>query len=99
MPVDDIAVKLAEVDSRSHSNTHRIDALENDQKTTMELALSMKAMATEQWNMKEDLGEVKADVKTLTEKSGKRWDGLIEKVIWLIIGGVLAFAMAQAGIG
>ena len=99
MPPEDFAVKLAEVDARSHSNTHRIDALESDQKTTMELALSIKAMAIEQGNMKDDLCEVKSDVKTLTEKSGKCWDGLVEKIIWLVIGGLLAFAMAQAGIG
>lgn len=98
-PGEGLAMKVAALDARCRSNTHRIDELESDQKAVMELALSVKAMATEQSNMKEDLGEVKADVKTLTSKSGRNWDSLVEKSVWLLIGGLLAFALAQLGIG
>lgn len=97
MSIEEIGNELARVDARSRSNTHRIDELEHSQKAVTELALSVRAMATEQSNMKEDLGEMKSDVKLLTQKAGKRWDSFIEKLFWLIIGGALTYALSRIG--
>lgn len=90
---------LTETAQRAKSNTHRIDELETNQEAVTELALSVRAMATEQGNIKTDLAEVKTDVKSLALKSGKRWDVMVEKTAWLVIGGLLAYLMSQVGIG
>ena len=42
--------------------------------------------------------EIKASVKILEAKPGKRWESSVEKLIWLVVGGVIAAALAQAGI-
>ncbi len=89
---------LTETAQRAKSNTHRIDELESNQEAVTELALSVRAMATEQGNIKTDLAEVKTDVKSLTLKPSKRYDMIVDKVVWLVLGGLLTFALSQIGI-
>lgn len=93
-----MAAQLAAVEARCKSNSRRLDTLESDQKAVMELALSVKEMATEQSGMKTDMAEVKSDVKELKSASGKRWDALVEKCVWLVFGGMLTFILAQIGL-
>lgn len=95
MENSEIVERLTEVDQRSRSNTHRLDKLEDEQEAVNQLALSVQSMANEQSHMKTDLSEVKTDVKALSAKSGKRWDDLVEKIIWLIIGGALSALISQ----
>lgn len=89
---------IARIDARCSSNSRRIDELESSRRAMTELALSVRAMANEQCNMKEDLGEVKADVKILTQKAGRRYDSLVDKAVWLILGGALGLALQAIGI-
>ena len=94
----DLAVKLAEVEQRGKSNTKRIDKLEERQDAMDRLAESMARMDERQNGMDGDVKEIKADVKTLAEKPGKRWDGVVDKLIWLIVGAAVAALFAKAGI-
>lgn len=96
--LEDLAVKFAETEARGKSNTHRLDALEKNQKALNELTTSVKVLATEQSTMKTDIGEIKTGLKTLTDKPGKRWETIVDKAIWLVLGGLLAFALSQIGI-
>lgn len=32
------------------------------------------------------------------DKPGKRWDGLVEKIIWAVCGGVVAFLLSGIGL-
>ncbi len=89
---------IARIDARCRSNSHRIDELENSQQAMTELALSVREMTTEQCNMKADLGEVKTDVKLLTQKAGRRWDGLVDKAAWLLAGALLSYVLEQVGL-
>lgn len=72
--MEDLAVKLQEVKDRSLRNEGRIKQLEVDQRALNELALSVKELATDQTNMKEDIGEIKANVRSLTAVPSKRWE-------------------------
>ena len=96
--LEDLAVKYAEMEARGKSNTHRLDALEKNQKALNELTTSVKVLATEQSTMKTDIGEIKTGLKTLTDKPGKRWETIVDKAIWLVLGGLLAFALSQIGL-
>ena len=71
----DLAVHLQEVDSRSRSNEHRIDAHEKEihelrekQDAIYEIASSVKSIATDMTYMKEDVKEVKAGQDKLNQK-------------------------------
>ena len=96
--LEDLAVKYAEMEARGKSNTHRLDALEKDQKALNELTTSVKVLATEQSTMKTDIGEIKTGLKTLTDRPGKRWEAIVDKAIWLVAGALIAFVLAQLGL-
>lgn len=97
--------RLSEVEQRSKSNTHRIDELAKEQKELAkeqkalnELATSVALMTQEQKSIKEDISEVKKDVKTLTNLPGRRWNDVVDKILWLVVGGAIAAVLAQLGI-
>ena len=90
--------RLAEVEQRSKSNTHRIDELAQEQKALNELATSVALMTQEQKDIREDISEEQQDVKSLTHLPAKRWNDVIEKIVWLVLGGAVAALLAQAGI-
>lgn len=87
----DEAVKIAEIEQRCKSNTHRLDELEQRQENLDALATTMSVMANEQDHIKADVGVIKADVKKLTDKPGLLWD----KLVWLAVSGVAGYLLAQ----
>ena len=94
----EFAERLAATEQRSKSNQHRLDELEGWQRDQTELVRSVSVMATKQERIETDVTEIKADVKAIVAKPGKRWDDIIDKALWLIIGGAIAFIFAQIGI-
>ena len=88
---------LAAVEQRGKSNNHRLDKVEARQDNLDALVTSVATLATEQEHMKKDVIEIKSDVKCLTERSGKRWDELVDKIIWAIIAAVIGFMISQLG--
>lgn len=94
--MESIEVRLQEVADRSLRNETRIEKLETNQKALSELALSVQELATNQGNMKEDLTEIKSDVKALTTIPAKRWDGMVDKAIAVLIGGFIAWLLTGA---
>lgn len=90
--------RLTAVEQRCKSNGHRIDKLEERQEALETLATSVALMTQEQKDIKEDISEVKKDVKSLTSLPAKRWNDVVEKIVWLVIGGVVAAMLAQAGL-
>ena len=94
----DLAIKLQKVDDRSQRNEGRIKKLEENQTALNELALSVKELATDQANMKKDIIEIKTDVKALTSIPSKRWEALVEKVVLVVVGAVIAFLLGKIGI-
>jgi hypothetical protein len=81
MSNEELAVKLAETESRSKSNTHRIDALERDQEALNTIATSVAVMANEQKTISKKVEDIDVKVDALETKPAKRWDGLIDNII------------------
>lgn len=90
--------RLTEVEGRAKSNTHRIEDLEKRQDNLDELVGTVKVLAVREENVESTVTEIKKDVKSLTGKSGRRWDDLIDKVIMTIAAAVIAFILAKIGI-
>ena len=82
----------------ARSNKKRIDKLEEEQKELRNLTKAVSRMVVEQKNMREDLVEMKGDVKQIKEKPAKRWDALAEKVLMLVIAAVVAWMLGQIGL-
>lgn len=98
MQLDDISVKVAEIDARSKSNVHRIDRLEQRQDETDKLVTSVQLLAQRMGTVEGDVSEIKSTVTELASKPAKRWDGLVEKIIWLVAGGIIAYVAASIGL-
>ena len=80
------------------SNKRRIDNLEEEQKELRNLTNAVSQMVVEQKNMRDDLAEMKGDVKQIKEKPGKRWDVIEEKAVGLITAAVVAWMLSQIGL-
>lgn len=97
--------RLTEVEQRSKSNAHRLEALEKEQEAIHSMAASLQLMAAEQKHqtkaiesVKTDVGRLESKVDVLERKPAKRWEGLVDKLIWGVAGAVLAFLLAKIGI-
>ena len=106
MNPDEMAVRLAEVDQRSKSNTHRLDTMEGQISAVNKLATSVELLVQENKHQTEALKEVKDDVQSLSskvetieQKPAKKWEGMVEKIAWALIAAVLGFALAHLGLG
>lgn len=96
MTEQELSVKLTETASRAKSNTHRIEKLEKKQNDMEKLVTAVEVLASREQSMESDVKEIKADVKTITEKPGRRWDALIDRVLYLLVGAAVS-ALAIGG--
>ena len=90
--------RLTEIEERSKSNSHRIDKIEQRQDNLDELVGTVKVLAVREENVENDVKEIKGDVKSLTGKSGKMWDSIVEKIIMIIVAAVVGFVLAKIGL-
>ena len=94
MTNEEIAARLDGHEHEIGSLKHRMDDVEKDQKALNELTASVRELAADQGNMKEDIREIKTDVKGLTSIPGKRWESLVDKLLFAVAGAVLAWLAA-----
>ena len=93
MTEQEMSVKLTETASRAKSNTHRIEKLERRQDDLDKLATAVEVLASREQSMETDVKEIKADVKTITQKSGKRWDAMLDRVLYVLIGAAVSLLL------
>ena len=79
-------------------NQARIEKLEKGQEEFRDLVSAVNGMVVEQKNIRNDLTEMKSDVKQIKEKPAKRWDSAIDKILTLIISAVVLYILAQLGL-
>jgi predicted nucleic acid-binding Zn-ribbon protein len=91
--------RLTETEQRSKSNTKRLDTVEKWQADFSDLISTVKVLANREERVEKDVGEIKEAVQEIREKPGKRWDGVVDKVIFAVIGGVVTFLLVKLGIG
>lgn len=76
-------------DTKKNTETHReifdrLRMLEIDQAETK----------TQYGHIMETLGAIKSDVAELKGKPGKRWDNVVDKIIFAAVGAVVAYFLA-----
>lgn len=98
MDNEEIVRRLQANQDLSERNMARIAKLEKGQEEFRELVTAVNGMVVEQKNIRNDLTEMKTDVKQIKEKPGKRWDDTVEKVLMLVIAGVVAWMLSQIGL-
>ncbi len=76
----------------------KVEALEGRQDNLDKLVTTVSALAVREERMESDVKEIKADVKSLTEKPAKRYDGLVDKAVWAVMAAVIAFLLGRIGL-
>lgn len=90
--------RLTEVEERAKSNSHRLDKLEESTEAINRLATSMEVMAERQEQVADTVGKLDSKVTALEEKPAKKWDGLVDKIVWAIAAALIGFVLAQLGL-
>ena len=85
--------RLTDVESRCKSNTHRIDKLEESTEAINRLATSVEVMATKQDAMGVSVDKLVSKVDTMEAKPAKRWEGIVDKVLYAIIGAFVTWLL------
>ena len=98
MDNEEIAREHQMIFDLAKSNKKRIDGLEEEQKELRNLTSAVSQMVVEQKNMRDDLSEMKGDLKQIKEKPAKRWEGAVDKVLTLVYAAVVAWMLAQIGL-
>ena len=90
---------LAECNARSKSNTKRLDKMDDLVNAVHELATNMKLMLQQQEQTSSDVKELKGKVATLEQTPIKRWNGMVDKALGALVGGLVAFLLFKIGLG
>lgn len=98
MNQDEMAEKIKEALDSTKSAHKRIDRMEQRQDDLEKLTSAVAVVQANQENLEEDVGEIKSDVKKLVEKPAKRWEGVVDKGIAVIVGAVLGFLLNGGGL-
>ena len=90
--------RLTEVEERAKSNSHRLDEVEKKQDNLDKIVSTVAVLVDQEKRVENDVKEIKADVKTLTLKPGKRFDTIVDKLIWAVLAAVVAYILAKIGL-
>ena len=90
--------RLSKVEERAKSNTKRLDEVEERQNNLDDLVASVRVLATREERVEKDVTEIKQDVKSIKEKPGKRWEAMVDKIVWAVLAAVIAFLLGRIGL-
>ena len=85
---------LLETSPRCRSNTHRLDALEQNTQLLHKMASALEVLANEQGHLSRKMEEMDQRVRRLDSQPGRRWELLVQTLITGLVG---ALAGALAG--
>lgn len=99
MEETEIAGRLAAVEQRCKSNSHRLDGLEKNTEAVNQLATSVAVMAEKMESTGDKVDGLCNDVKDLKAEPGKKWKFVVEKAIYIAVSAVMGFILAKFGLG
>ena len=98
MTEQEMSIRLTAVEQRANSNTHRIETLEQQQKDLNKLVTAVEVLASREMGVERDVKEIKADVKSITQKPARRWDAMVDRVLYVLIGAALSLLMTGGSV-
>lgn len=98
MNIEDLAIKQQKTEDRSVRNEGRIKKLEEENGVLHQLATSVAVMAEQLKTMNASVTTMKNELEELKEKPAKRWDSLVDKLVWAVAGALVCYALSQIGL-
>ena len=89
--------RLTETEQRSKSNTKRLDTVEKWQADFGELIGTVKVLADREERVEKDVGEIKETVQEIKDKPGKRWESVVEKILFTAVGIIVTYLFMKIG--
>ena len=93
MTEQDLRIKLTEDEGKLKSCLKRLESVEQRQDMLEKLATAVEVLAVRQNSVDEAVREIKADVRCLKERPGKRWEALMDRVLYLVVGAAFSVLM------
>ena len=91
--------RLTKVEDLAQGNKRRIEKMEKAQEDMTTLVQSVASIAQKQEDMDNDMKEIKADVKTLTDKPAQRWESVVEKALLAAVAALVGWCAVRLGLG
>lgn len=93
-------ISALEEANRQHSATHRemFARLGNLETQTAVQENKLDTIDDKLDDIQADNKSILQKVEAMEAKPGKRWEGLVDKAIWAVVGAVIAFLMYKAGL-
>lgn len=91
--------RLTTVEDKVKNAEQDITELKKRQNNLEKLTSTVEVLATKEANVEKTVNEIKDDVKELTAKPTKRWDGVVDKAISAVVGGLIAYVFFKLGLG
>lgn len=98
MNIEELALKLQETTDRSLRNEGRIKKLESEHEVLQDLATAVAVMAEQMKAMNKSVATLTDKVEEIEEKPARRWDTIVDKIIWAVLAAVVAFMLARIGL-
>ena len=87
--------RVASVESRCKSNTHRLDSLEENSAVMQQMALAVRELATEMKNMKEEQREIFTRLDEVEKRPIERFETIIKTALTAVVSAVLGGFLGQ----
>lgn len=94
----EVSGRLAAVEQRCKSNSHRLDGLERQTDVLNSLATSVAVLAEKTEQTGDKVDSLCTDVQELKAEPGKRWKYVVEKAIYIVVSAVMGFFLARNGL-
>lgn len=98
MTLEDLAVKTQENADRSLRNEGRIKKLEEGNNALQTLATNFAVMDFQLKLINVNIEDLTKKIESLEAKPGKRWESIVDKIVWAVIAAALGFILAHVGI-
>lgn len=98
MNIEDLALEHQKTADRSIRNEGRIKKLEEESGVLHQLATSVAVMAEQLKTMNSSVSTMKTELEELKDKPAKRWDGLVDKIVWAVAAALLGYVFASLGL-
>lgn len=86
-------------DDEDKRQNKRLDAVEASVQRINDLTIAIEKMAVNIGTMAAELKQQGERLESIEAKPGKHWEAIVDKVIMLIVGGVVGYALLKLGIG
>lgn len=96
--LNDIRATQAAAEEQHRTIFRRLDQQDKLIESVNNLATSNKLLAEEQKRQGKRIDGLCSDVEEIKAKPAKRWEGVMEKIIYTIVGALISLALSKLGV-